>query len=290
VTEAAARNPIRLYAFDLLYAAGENYLSRPQRQRYRRLSSLIRAGPTIALVPALVTDNPAELQRYFAGMVRQGLEGVVAKDPEAPYRAGGRGYEWVKLKKSYQTRLRDTVDLALVGYLKGRGKRAVLGVGSLLGAVYDPQHDRFRTVAKIGSGLSEAGWKGLRRQLDRLALAVRPKRLDSKLVADVWVEPTLVVEVLADEITRSPLHTCGQRGSHPGYALRFPRLVRGVRADRRAEDATTEQEIRELYRIQRRRGQRSGRGRRKTPPEGPSGRLSGGARRRPAASGRPGSV
>ncbi len=63
---------------------------------------------------------------------------------------------------------------------------------------------------------------------------------------DIWVEPKYVVEVLADEITRSPRHTCGKVGKEPGYALRFPRVV-DLRWDKRPEDATTEREILEMY-------------------------------------------
>jgi DNA ligase-1 len=156
----------------------------------------------------------------------------------------------VKLKRAYQSRLRDTVDLVLVGYLRGRGKRAALGIGSLLAAVYDPSHDRFRTVAKIGSGLSERAWKELRAKLDRDATRVRPRQVDSVITPDVWVVPRIVVEVLADEITRSPLHTCGKAADAPGYALRFPRLL-SERADKAPQDATTEREILNLHRLER---------------------------------------
>jgi DNA ligase-1 len=142
-----------------------------------------------------------------------------------------------------------------VGYLRGRGRRASLGIGSLLGAVYDPRGDRFRTVAKIGSGLSDQAWKALRRRLDERRLTSRPRQVDALLTPDVWVEPRHVVEVLADEITRSPTHTCGRTGDEPGYALRFPRVL-SLRADRDPTDATTEREILTLYR-QQRRGRRS---------------------------------
>jgi len=117
--------------------------------------------------------------------------------------------------------------------------------------VYDPAHDRFRTVAKIGSGPSEQQWRELRGLLDREAVASRPRRVDSRLTPDVWAEPKYVIEVLADEVTRSPFHTCGKSGDAPGYALRFPRMLDGVRTDKAPEDATTEKEIVELARLQR---------------------------------------
>jgi hypothetical protein len=107
------------------------------------------------------------LQEYFDEMIERVLEGLVAKRPDSPYQAGARGFEWVKLKRSYQSKLRDTVDVVLVGYLRGRGKRAALGIGSLLGAVYDPARDRFRTVAKIGSGLSDSAWREIARPAER---------------------------------------------------------------------------------------------------------------------------
>jgi DNA ligase-1 len=176
---------------------------------------------------------------------------VVAKRLDAAYQAGARGYAWVKLKRAYQSKLQDTVDLVLVGYIRGRGKRAALGIGSLLAAVYDPAHDRFRTVAKIGSGLSDRAWKDLHALLEERATKGKPPRVDSLITPDVWVEPTYVVEVLADEVTRSPFHTCGKVGEEPGYALRFPRMLHGVRADKGPTDATTEQEILQMYRQQR---------------------------------------
>jgi DNA ligase-1 len=155
------------------------------------------------------------------------------------------------LTRSARDERASIVDVVLVGYLRGRGKRASLGIGSLVGAVYDQTHDRFRTVAKIGSGLSDAAWKQLRSRLDEDATPRKPARVDSLLTPDVWIEPRYVVEVLADEITRSPFHTCGKSGRAPGYALRFPRLVGGVRADKAATDATTQREIIEMYKQQR---------------------------------------
>jgi DNA ligase-1 len=251
ITESAAQNPLRLFAFDLLYAGRENYLPRPQVARSRRLRELVSGGPEdpIVVTESLVTDDPRALAKYFDTMIHRGLEGIVAKRPDAPYQAGSRGFDWVKLKRAYQSKLRDTIDVVLVGYLRGRGKRAALGIGSLLAAVYDPQRDRFRTVAKIGSGLSDAAWRRLRAQLDQRATRTKPANVDALITPDVWVEPKYVVEVLADEITRSPLHTCGKTDDHPGYALRFPRLI-SIRTDKAPADATTEREVLDLYRMQ----------------------------------------
>jgi len=252
VAEMAERYPVRLFAFDLLLLGRKSCLSWPQRRRSQELRKLVRGRPdaVIQATEAVTVREPKALREYFDQMVGHGLEGVMAKRPDAPYRPGARGFDWVKLKRAYQSRLRDTVDLVLVGYLRGRGKRAQLGIGSLLGAIYDARHDRFRTVAKIGSGLTEAGWRLLRAKLDRDAVSKRPPRVDSLITPDVWVTPTVVVEVLADEITRSPMHTCGKEGDEPGYALRFPRLLQ-ERKDKSPEDATTEKEVLRLASLQR---------------------------------------
>jgi DNA ligase-1 len=253
IRAAVHRHPLRLFAFDVLRIGHRSCLAMTQAERTRRLAALIRAdeGGALAVTESSLAATPGELQAYFDEMISRGLEGVLVKRLDAPYRAGARGYDWVKLKRSSQSKLRDTVDVAIVGYRRGRGKRAALGIGSLVAAVYDPPRDRFRTVAKIGSGLSDAAWTDLRARLDRDAVRRKPNRVDALIEADVWVEPRHVVEVLADEITRSPLHTAGKTGGEAGYALRFPRIIDGLRPDKNATDATTEREILDMYRQQR---------------------------------------
>ena len=252
IQEMEERYPLRLFAFDLLYADGRATLDLPLRERRRLLEAVVAAAPDdpIQVTPALETADPAALGAYFDEMVTRGLEGLVVKNPNAPYHAGQRKADWIKVKRGARGALADTVDVVVVGYLLGKGKRAKLGIGSLVGAVYDPDQDRFRTVAKIGSGLSEEQWREMKRVLDAHRAPHRPARVDAILEPDVWVEPFVVVEVRADEITRSPVHTCGKVGDQPGYALRFPRVVDFIRADRRPEDATTESEILELYELQ----------------------------------------
>ena len=79
-------------------------------------------------------------------------------------------------------------------------------------------------------------------------MAVEPANVDSLIDADVWVQPKYVVEINADEITRSPVHTAGMHGKE-GLALRFPRLVK-IREDKNPEQATTEKEMEELLEMQ----------------------------------------
>jgi DNA ligase-1 len=242
--------PLRLVAFDLLYLDGKDRTAEPLSTRRELLRSVIAPGEKVQLSESIVTGDAATLDRFFLDQVTHGLEGIMAKRLDAPYQAGARNFNWIKLKRSYQGELSDTVDCAVIGYFRGRGMRAAFGIGALLTAVYDDHNDRFLTIAKIGTGLSEEEWVRMREMLDAIATPRKPARVDALIEPDVWAEPHYVVDLRADEITRSPLHTCGRGSGDVGYALRFPRVKGFVREDRRAEDATTEREILEMYQRQ----------------------------------------
>lgn len=252
VEEMVREYPLVLFAFDLLYADGQDYTPQPYAIRFETLSRLIRPDGRIRLVDRIVTNDPRAIQQFFDEAVERGMEGIVAKRLDAPYQAGARGFHWIKLKRSYKGELSDTIDVVVVGYFRGRGMRAKFGIGALLGAVYDPDSDTFKTVAKIGSGLTEEEWVRIRELLDQIRTEHRPARVESVLEPDVWVEPKYVLTVLADEITRSPVHTCGKTNEEPGYALRFPRVVGWIREDKGPEDATTVKEILSMFQMQKR--------------------------------------
>ncbi|HJZ48555.1 MAG TPA: ATP-dependent DNA ligase [Roseiflexaceae bacterium] len=255
VEALVAELPLRLFAFDLLYADGADLMPLPYTKRRERLAALLgdRERDALALAPAEVVAEPEELERFFEQAISQGLEGIVAKKLDAPYQAGARNFNWVKLKRVSAGRLQDTVDCVILGYLYGRGKRAAFGVGALLVGVYDDERDEFATVTKIGTGLSDEEWRTIRERCDKITAPQRPARIFSRIEPSVWVEPQVVIEVLADEVTRSPMHTCGMRESKLGYALRFPRLISFRSGDKRPEDATTVREIIGLYAQQGRR-------------------------------------
>ncbi|MCX6777647.1 MAG: ATP-dependent DNA ligase, partial [Candidatus Micrarchaeota archaeon] len=246
----AEQFPLRLFAFDLLYADGEDYTRKPYSERRKALAGIVgKKGGVIQLSDAIITDKAKELENYFNDSVSKGLEGIIAKDLNSPYVAGARKFAWIKLKRSYQGELADTVDVVIVGYYLGKGKRAEFEFGGLLCAVYDSDEDRFKTIARIGSGFSEEQMKNLQELLSKTKTGVRPPRLDSKVTPDFWVEPKFVITVSADEITRSPMHTCGMSGN-TGYALRFPRMVGDIRTDKSPEDATTVSEILQMFDMQ----------------------------------------
>lgn len=244
--------PLKLFAFDLLYVDGEDYTPRSYRERRAELVARIAKGTVIEPNEAEETQDPAQARQIFESAVARGLEGIVAKRLDSTYQAGARNFDWIKLKRNYKGELSDTVDLCVVGYFRGGGKRARFGIGTVLAAVYDADADTFKTVSKVGTGFSDEEWMALRERLDLVAVAHQPARVDSRMEPHVWVQPTYVMTVAADEITRSPMHTCGADADGVGYALRFPRVQGFLREDKSPEDANRVQDIIRLYNLQKR--------------------------------------
>jgi DNA ligase-1 len=222
----AEQLPLKAFVFDILYKDGVSLLDNPLQERLKFLEETLHpADDTLMLTTSHLVQDAHALTLPFDEAISKGLEGLVVKKPESHYEAGAWNFTWVKLKRHSAGALNDTIDGVLLGYLYGRGKRAALGAGSLLVGVYDPEPDLFVTVTKIGTGLSDEQRRSIRERTKGLEVDHRPARISSLIEPSVWVEPKLVLEVLADEITRSPTHTAGKVGAEPGYALRFPQLV-----------------------------------------------------------------
>jgi DNA ligase-1 len=255
ITEAVSDYPVSLFCFELLYADGTDLTRLPYLERRARLAEAITPSPRLRLATAEQVSDEAALEATFEQAVAEGCEGVICKSvaPTASYQAGARGWQWIKLKRDYRSELSDTLDLVVVGGLAGRGRRAGM-YGALLLAVYDPAADRFQTICKCGTGFSDAELAALPARLAPLAREQRPARVDSRWHADVWFEPTLVVEVLAAELTISPHHTAGWGllKADAGLALRFPRFTGRWRHDKAPSDATTVAEVVAMYRGARR--------------------------------------
>ena len=250
IAESAKELPLKAFVFDLLYVDGQSMLEQPLEARVARLREVLEEGETLLEASYEVVDDPNRLQVMLDESITAGLEGLVVKRPDSAYQAGARNFNWVKLKRHSSGELNDTVDCVVLGYIYGRGKRAAFGAGALLVGIYDSDVDEFKSICKIGTGLTDAEWQEIHKRCDGIAVDHKPARVDSAIIPSVWVEPEVVIEVLADEITRSPLHTAGKVGNEPGYALRFPRLVSFRDDDKRAEDATKVDELIKMYHAQ----------------------------------------
>lgn len=268
IDEKAKEIPLKMFAFELLYADGVSYVQEPFAKRRAMLEQLVQ--PTgdiykdvILLAPKQEITQAREIELIFDDAISRGLEGIIAKKKDGMYEPGARGWNWIKFKRSYSAKIDDTLDCLVMGYDFGKGKRSNFGIGAFLVGVYDHQADMYFTVAKIGTGLTDDEWKLMKDACERIRVHKKPAfyDIDQMMACDVWVDPQVVVEIKADEITRSPVHTAGRvltaskSGSAqivetPGYALRFPRLVR-VRSDKLPTDATSVSEIAAMFEAQR---------------------------------------
>jgi len=250
VSEFSKRFPLKLFLFDVMFLNGKNLMNLPFFERRKTLAELVSKGTDIMLTKQIITNKEEELKRFFDESVAAGLEGIIAKDLNAKYIAGARKFAWIKLKRSYKGELSDSIDAVIIGYYKGKGQRTKFGLGTLLVAVYNDELDRFESVAKIGTGMTEKQLEKLEKILSKTKTPTKPVRVESGLEPDVWVMPEYVIEVRADEITKSPVHACARGELGEGLALRFPRMIQ-LRSDRSAEQATTVREIVKMFEQQR---------------------------------------
>lgn len=249
IEEMAKKIPLKAFCFDILYKNGKSLIDEELNTRLKILKETVSSGDVLFAELGEEVTDAKRLQEMLDDAISNGLEGLVVKRLNVPYEAGARNFNWVKLKRHSAGELKDTIDCVILGYIFGRGKRAQFGAGALLVGVYDDQKDEFVTVSKIGTGLTDEEWREIHKRADKIKLDQKPARVNSVLIPSVWIKPEIVIEVLADEITRSPVHTAGKTKSDPGYALRFPRLVK-FREDKQAEDATTVKELIEMYKLQ----------------------------------------
>ncbi len=255
VEEAMASYPTVTYVFDILYLDGREMLDDPLEDRRTHLLKLLREeggeNEKVRVVEyEVIEGNVNELERFFEYAVERGTEGLVVKDPRSQYQAGTRGWSWIKLKRSYISKMIEPVDLVVVGAFWGKGKRAGT-YGALLMAAYSPEEDAFKTVCKMGSGFTDEELASLPELLGPYKIEHKHPSVVSNLEADVWFVPQKVAQVLGDEITLSPTHTCGwgRIKEDAGLAIRFPRFM-GWREDKGPQDATSEEEIVEMYKEQ----------------------------------------
>ncbi|MEM2779858.1 MAG: ATP-dependent DNA ligase [Candidatus Bathyarchaeia archaeon] len=253
IEKAMEEYPVSLFMFDALYVDGKDLTLEPYPVRRKTLESIILEGERVKLAKSIITDDIKELENFFLEAIEDGCEGLVCKsiNEDSIYQAGARGWLWIKYKRDYKSEMTDTVDLVVVGAFYGRGKRAGT-YGALLLAAYNPENDTFETVTKCGTGFTDEDLAKLPEIMKKHVISHKHPRVNSLIEADVWFEPKIVIEVLGAEITLSPIHTCAiniiRQGS--GLAIRFPRFTGNYRIDKAAEDATTTNEIVEMYQKQ----------------------------------------
>jgi DNA ligase-1 len=191
------------------------------------------------------------IEDFLDNAVKGQCEGLMIKtlDVNANYEPSRRSLNWLKLKKDYLEGLGDSVDLVPLGAYFGRGKRT--GVyGAYLLACYDPDTEEFQSVCKIGTGFSDEDLRSLAEMLNQHIIPKQSSQYNTAdpLECDVWFDAVQVWEVRAADLSKSSVHRCaeGKLEEGRGIGLRFPRFER-IRDDKRPEDATTSDQILEMY-------------------------------------------
>ena len=253
IKRMAEEIPVILFLFDMLYANGKDFTLRPYLERRRELRKIVEEDERVKISWQHITKSPDEIDKFIQQAVSEGCEGLMIKSvaSDSVYKAGARGWTWIKYKRGYESEMADTVDLVVIGAFYGRGKRAG-SYGALLLAAYDSEEDVFRTVCKCGTGFTDEDLAEFPKKLNPYLTSHRHSRVDSKLKSDLWFTPSLVIEITGDEITLSPVHTAciGAIRPESGLAIRFPRFTGNYRTDKSAEDVITTKEILEMYQKQ----------------------------------------
>ncbi len=280
IAAMAKKMPLKVFVFDVLYLNGKSLLDLRFAER-RKILEKIFAGHkenTLHLNEQKLMDDPIAVEKELQKTLTLNLEGLVAKNLNSKYEAGSRGFHWVKFKagasalsgaRAGKKILLDTIDCVVMGIWRGRGKRAGFGVGGFLLGVRD-KDGKYYTISRLGTGLSDEQFREAHRRIEKIKTKEAPKdyAVFKETAPDVWVSPSLVLEILSDEITLSPRHTAGNpavasakggsasggkatvdKEGGRGYSLRFPRLVR-FRDDKNPEDITTVSEIEKMYKAQ----------------------------------------
>jgi DNA ligase-1 len=248
--------PIHLFLFDLLYLEEEDFTTQSYLLRRKALETIADETEQLTLATQKKVATTEELEEFFELAVEKGCEGIMAKSiqEESIYQAGARGWLWIKFKRDYKSEIADTIDAVVIGAYMGYGSRTGY-YGSLLMACYDPIEDQFKSVCRMGSGFTDEHLETFQKLLDQYRVSNKPPRVfvSDSTVPDVWFKPKIVLEVQGAELTLSPVHTCAvdelRKGS--GLAIRFPRFTGRIRDDKTPEQATTEQEIIDMYRQRR---------------------------------------
>jgi DNA ligase 1 len=227
------QTPLTPFLFDLLHLNGDDLIDAPASERHRLLSEIV---PAALLTPRVVTTDPAVAGAFLADAVARGHEGVVLKSLDAPYRAGRRGGEWIKVKP------RHTLDLVILAAEWGHGRRRGVLSNLHLGA-RDPETGGLVMLGKTFKGLTDEMLAWQTERLLELADPPKPVKVGEEdrrqAYGVVRVRPELVVEIAFDGVQAS-------RRYPGGLALRFARVLR-FRPDKNAAEADTIDAVRAVW-------------------------------------------
>ena len=244
VEEILKEVPVCLFVFDLLKFGDESYVDKPFPERRKKLEEIVEERDELRLVNSVLINSTEELLEFFNKAGEEGNEGIMAKSikDDSIYQAGNRGYKWLKLKSLEGGKLKDTIDVVLIGAFYGKGRRTGV-LGTYIGAVYDPDTNNFVAFTRFFSGLTDELSVSLTNEMEKYIVEKKPDNVICEDKPDIWLQPEVVMEITGDEITLS------EKFVTLGYSMRFP-VYQRLRPEKGPKDITTVQEIRDLYNIQ----------------------------------------
>ncbi|MBP0134484.1 MAG: ATP-dependent DNA ligase [Nitrosarchaeum sp.] len=251
IEKAVLQYPITVNFFDVLYYDGKSCLELEYKERRSLLEKIIKEDDFAKYVPMSYISSQNEIEEFLENSINSGCEGVMLKMLDKPYHAGARGSFWLKLKREYRNELGDSLDLVVIGAFFGKGRRTGK-YGTFLLASCDYDTDTFTSICKVGTGFKDEDLDQIYQILSNKVTIKKNPRIDSKMEADVWFEPELVMEIVASEITLSPIHMAARNKirKDTGLALRFPKFTGKIRLEKDADDASTNEEVLTLFKGQ----------------------------------------
>ncbi|MGC9517575.1 MAG: ATP-dependent DNA ligase [Methanomicrobiales archaeon] len=225
IEKAMEKVPLTLYLFDVLFY-DKPLIDEPFEERRHILEKIVKIEENKVELSRQVKVTPENIQdavNLFNTSIELGHEGIMIKDPKAPYIPGIRGKKMLKFKAEPET-----LDLVVVGGTYGRGKRAHL-IGSYLLALKDG--DDLKTLAHVATGLDDKTLVTLSDKMEELLIDKKGRKIE--------VVPKVVLEVAYSEIVKSPEY-------ESGFSLRFP-VVKGIREDKGVEDIDTLDRVESMF-------------------------------------------
>ena len=258
ISEFSNTFPVKAMCFDVLFYNGEDLTHKPIEERIEILNKVLgNQESSLEILEIKKTHSEKDIEDYFRYNTDKGLEGIIAKDENSTYEPGSRNFTWIKLKGNTRSELVDTIDVAVLGYYSGGGVRAKYGFGAVLAGVYDPKEEKYYSIGKVGSGFTEDTMPQIFKDMNTNKVDEKPENyiVEKNLRPDVWIKPGIIMEIVADEITRSPSHTTA-RGfetkvprddTKKGLSIRFPRIKQWNREDK--DLPNTVEEIVRMYEL-----------------------------------------
>ena len=200
IVKSSENTPLQFQVFDVLILNGESFINTPYTERRKILEKEVVNGKLFRVDENTITKDPEVIKNLHQKYLKMGLEGVVVKKANGGYVSGRTGWNWVKMKEveGKRGKLSDTVDCVVMGYTTGKGKRAGFGMGQFLAGVRDGE--TFKSVTKVGTGLSDEQFRELKARLTKIQVKEKPKEyvVNKDLHPDFWVTPSVVIELAAD--------------------------------------------------------------------------------------------